>query len=67
MVHITHASQAHLLIMVDTATWLFPTIALVGALILGILVYLSLIKQPLGDLEGLSTPASSSTCLNQDM
>ena len=67
MVHVTHASLVHLLIMVNTTIWLFSTIALVGALVLGIFIYHSLIKHPLDDLEGLSTPASSLTCLNQGM
>ena len=67
MVCVTHASLAHLLIMVDTTTWLFPTIALVGILVLSVSTNHSLIKHPVGDLEGLSTPASSSTCLNQGM
>ena len=65
MMHVTHASLVHLFTMVDTAAWLFPTVALFGIFILGIFVYYSVIKHPLGDLEGLPTLVSSSTRLNQ--
>ena len=67
MVRVIHTSLAHLFTMVDTATWLFPTIALFGVLVLGVFIYYSVVKHPLGNLEGLPTLALSSMCLNQGM
>ena len=61
VVCVIHASLVHLLTMVNTTAWLFPTIALFGTLILGIFIYHSLIKHPPGNLEGLLTPALSLT------
>ena len=67
MVLVIHASLVHLFTMIDTAAWLFPTVALFGVFVFSVFVYYSVIKHPLGDLEGLPTLALSSMRLNQGM
>jgi uncharacterized membrane protein len=52
-------------IMVDTASWLFPTIFIVGAFVLGIFLYRTIVQQPSQDIEMSSIQTSSLTELGE--